>query len=77
MQGNGNVNRFDLEQAIMACYNTTDDLELVSESILEGELDKDKAFNALAGIQELNRLRCDKVFSIFEEMVRSGQFILP
>jgi hypothetical protein len=65
------MNRFDLEQAIMACWNTSDDVKVLSENILDGEkMTNDEISNTLIGIEHLHNLRMDRLFSIFEEMIR-------
>jgi len=66
------MDRFELEDAIMACWHTADDLKLVTKQILEGADDKDNLANALIGIQELHNLRCQRVFDIFSALVESG-----
>jgi hypothetical protein len=61
---------FDLEQAIMACYATNDDLALLAEHVLESsDLDRDRLSNALTGLKEINELRCQKVFDMYEHML--------
>lgn len=78
MQEIGEVkNRFDLEQAIMACHNTSDDLELIAEGVMEEGLDRDKVTNTILGLMEIHRLRVDKAFAILEEMLSTGQFNTP
>ena len=64
--------RFDLEEAITATWATADDLNLVIEAVLETPIDPDKIANILIGIKELAKLRNDKVFQIFENLVSSG-----
>jgi hypothetical protein len=66
------MDRFELEEAIMACWNTADDLKLVTQQILDGADDKDNLANALIGIQELHNLRCQRVFDIFESLIETG-----
>ena len=66
------MDRFELEDAIMACWHTSDDLKLVTQQILEGADDKDNLANALIGIQELHNLRCQRVFDIFSTLVENG-----
>ena len=66
------MNRFELEDAIMACWHTSDDLKLVAQQILDGADDKDSLSNALIGIQELHNLRCQRVFDIFEALITDG-----
>lgn len=67
------MDRFELEDAIMACWQTSDDLKLVTQHVLEGADDKDKLANALIGIQELHNLRCQRVFDIFETLITTGE----
>ncbi len=76
MQRDG-TDRFDLEFAITECYNTADDLKLLAEEIMECELDRDRIFNIIIGIEELTRLRCDKAFKVLEELVRDRKFNEP
>ena len=66
------MDRFELEDAIMACWHTSDDLKLVAQQILDGADDKDNLANALIGIQELHNLRCQRVFDIFEALITTG-----
>lgn len=63
------MDRFDLEQAIMSCWNTADDIRLLSEAVIEQELSKDDINNTLTGIEQIHQLRCQKAFDIFEELV--------
>lgn len=66
--------RFDLEQAIMACWHTTDDLDLLAENLLaDAKVEDVELFaNALIGLRQLHDLRVKKVFDIFEDMIESG-----
>lgn len=65
------TNRFDLEQQIQQCWNTKEDIDLLYESVLEDEFDKDKIANALLGISHLHELRSQKLFRSFEEMIKN------
>lgn len=67
------MNRFDLEDAIMSCWGTKEDIRLVSERVLEDEeLSQDSLVNVLEGIAEMHNMRCKKLFEIFEGMISSG-----
>lgn len=66
--------RFDLEQAIMNCWHTSDDIELIIPQLLEGELDTDDVANLLLGIKELHNLRARQAMDILEQMVCDGAF---
>ena len=72
----GDKDRFDLEQSIMACSATADDIDLLVTEVLEApELDRDKLANTLIGIKELTELRCNKTFSIFEHLISTRQLL--
>jgi hypothetical protein len=66
------MNRFDLEDQIMKCWNTKDDVSLLAESILDSNLDADEISNALIGIAQLHELRCKKLFDTFEYLISKG-----
>jgi len=63
------MNRFDLEDAIMKLWQTTDDLNLVCGSLSEDS--EDGILNKLNGIAELHDLRVKKVWEIFENLVHA------
>lgn len=68
------MNRFEMEEMIMSCWATKEDIELVSERFLdENESSKDKITNALVGIAELHDMKCRKLFEIFEIMISNGE----
>ena len=62
--------RFDLEEAIMACYHTADDLELIASGAEKAE---DALLNALIGVKELHERRLQRVLDIFEQLVKTRQ----
>ena len=64
--------RFDLEQAIMNSWATTDDLNLLAENILSDEMTNEEIANALIGLSQLHHLRAKRVFSVFEALVELG-----
>lgn len=65
--------RFELEEAIVACFNAADDLSLVVEEVLEGSAGPDEIANMLQGIAEVHKLRCDKAFRIFSQLIEAGK----
>lgn len=65
--------RFALETAIMNAWNTADDLGLLADAVLEGEIDTDEVVNTLLGLQQLHAIRSKKAFNIFEAMVEDGK----
>ena len=64
--------RFDFEQQIQKCWIVTDDLEELSEAIMEGKYvkyqDKDEICNALNGLSSMYNLKFNKLWDLFEEV---------
>jgi hypothetical protein len=65
-----NFNRFDFEQQIMSCWNVVTDLKDSTEAVLEQNLSKDQTANILMGLETLYQTRFDKLFRMFEQMIR-------
>jgi hypothetical protein len=68
------MDRFDLEQEIMHCWNVVDDIKLVGEVLGEctmNSAEQDKVMNMLIGLEALYAARFDKMFRIFEELIRA------
>lgn len=66
------TDRFDLEQGIMKCWNITDDIDMLCESVLESEMSKDDISNVLIGLKALYDIKFDKLFRQFEELLAQG-----
>ena len=62
--------QFDFEQQIMECWRVTNDLEAVSEYVMENDAKapeyKDTVANMLIGLEALYNTKFDKLFSMFE-----------
>lgn len=65
--------RFDLEQAIMNCWNITEDIKLISQMNDIRELSEDERMNALLGLETLYQMKFEILFDGFERMVKNGQ----
>ena len=64
--------RFDFEQQIMQCWHVTDDIQTVTEYLLDAPLEtgrEDKIANMLLGIEALYNAKFDKLFRQFESLV--------
>jgi len=60
--------RFDLEEQISKIDGISDDLEILAEAILDGEIKTpDDIANILVGTAAMMRLRANKLFHTFEE----------
>jgi hypothetical protein len=68
--------RFDLESAIQTVWNTKDDLELITQQMIDGSepMTEDELANVMIGLSELHDIRCKKLFSVFETMLREKSF---
>ena len=60
--------RFDFEQQIQKCWLITDDLYDLSEAVLERDLCHDTITNALLGLREINEIRFNKLWELFEDV---------
>ena len=64
--------RFEFEQQIQKCWIVTDDLEELSEAIMEGKYvkyqDKDEICNALNGLSSMYNLKFNKLWDLFEDV---------
>jgi hypothetical protein len=64
--------RFELEQSVMECWRTADDLQLIAVSATAADHDVDKLANVLLGLAELHTLRVQRLWDIFEQLVEQG-----
>ena len=64
--------RFTLEDQIMECWGVVDDLDMVysTESLYE---DQDRMMNVLLGMQELYKIRFQRLFNTFEHLIHEGK----
>lgn len=63
------MNKYDLEQDILNAWQIVTDLNLLSSSISEDQIDKDEILNILIGLQSLYNLKFDKLFRDFEKIM--------
>ena len=69
--------RFDLEQAIMSAWGTSEDLDLVyhnTDNLDLNSKDCDMLQNQMLGLKYLFELRMEKVWSVFVELIEQDQF---
>jgi hypothetical protein len=72
------VDRFDLEEQIQNVWQTKEDLEAVTERIMEDTvfMNADQISNVLTGISELHETRMWKLWRIFETMIHQKNSFL-
>ena len=66
------VDRFTLEEKIMAAWHTADDIEALYRS-LDG-MDKDQTMNAVLGLHIFAKMRFDELWDTFEALVHNERF---
>jgi hypothetical protein len=64
--------RFTLEDQIMQCWGVVDDLDMIyhTEALYQ---DEDRMMNVLLGLQELYKIRFQRLFETFEHLVHEGK----
>ena len=65
--------RFDLEQAIMVAWGTCEDIDLIyhnTDNLGLNAKDCDNLQNQLLGLRSITELRFEKVWHIFEELIK-------
>ncbi len=65
--------RFDFEQQLMDCWNVTKDIDTLFEAVMERDPSNDQVANVLLGMKELYDMKFDKLFSMFEELVKCSK----
>jgi len=66
------ITRFTLEDQLMECWGVVDDLDMVysTEALYQ---DQDRMMNVLLGMQELYKIRFQRLFDTFEHLVHEGK----
>lgn len=66
------MDRFDLEQQIMKCWNVTDDINTLYEGVMDSspEMTTDEIANALLGMHQIYELKFNKLFATFEQLIK-------
>jgi len=63
------VDRFDLEQDIFKCWHLVDDIDQLTEMIMDRDASKDTISNVLIGLSVLYGDRFQKLMDNFEELI--------
>ena len=69
--------RFDLETEMQNVWHTKDDLDVITERIIDapdGPMTDDEVGNLLIGLSGLHDTRCRKLFLVFERMIEENCF---
>ena len=69
--------RFNLETEMQNVWHTKDDLDVITERIIDapdGPMTDDEVGNLLIGLSGLHDTRCRKLFLVFERMIEENCF---
>lgn len=66
------MNRFDLEQQIMNCWQVCDDIDAVYQVGGNRPMSEDELANALLGLKTIYQLKFEILMQTFETMLRQG-----
>ena len=64
------MNRFDLEQQILKCWNVTEDIDEVTRMLGDKGASVDDILNALISINTLTNSRFEDLFQMFEAGIK-------
>ena len=66
--------RYNLEEEIMNVWQTREDLDAVTDRIIDDPMTEDQTANVLIGLSELFETRCKKLWKVFETMIEEKSF---
>ena len=68
------MNRFDLEDAMSILHQISEEIEIIVYAIGDSPIEytEDQLLNMLIGIKQLHDTRYQKMWSIFEELIKNG-----
>ena len=68
--------RLDLEDAISACFATSDDIQLVADLMYDDliKYSEDDLMTVLSGIAELHKARCTKLDNVFAQVFELNEY---
>lgn len=68
------MDRFDLEQQILSCWNIIDDIKRLNVSALDGA-STDDISNYLLGLETIYNLKFEDLFNTFEKLIAVRKII--
>lgn len=72
------MDRFDLEQKILGCWQVTEDIGVLHKRVLEGnregkDISKDDISNFLLGLETIYNAKFDELFHTLEMLIKEGK----
>ena len=70
------MDRIKLEQAIMQCWNTKEDLELFGKRFGDHPetMTEDEVLNVIYGIMAVHEMRCEELFRTYQQVFRLDEY---
>jgi hypothetical protein len=68
------MTRFDLEDQISSLFSVSDDLVLLSNSVLEDTISKDEIANILIGLSGIVNLRRNQLFDTMKQIFQLDEY---
>jgi hypothetical protein len=69
------IDRFDLEQEIMNCWQIKEDLDTLLHAYMDGpKMTEDEVSNVILGLSSLYQLKFQKCWDTFEQLLKNGGF---
>jgi hypothetical protein len=66
------MDRFTLEEQVMQCWGVTDDIDTLTEGVIEHDLTKDQISNILIGMKDLYQIRFETLQHTMETLISEG-----
>lgn len=67
------MNRFELESGITELYSIVDSLNDISYGIIESDLSRDEASDAIDGLAVITKMKLEKLFKTFTDTFNLDQ----
>jgi hypothetical protein len=68
------IDRFDLEQDIMNCWQVVEDIKTLTKRYLDGPvMSQDEVANVLIGLESLYQIKFEQLFGTFEQCIKNGK----
>lgn len=67
------MDRFDLENDIMSCWNVTTDIQTLYKGVITGKMSNEEIANFLLGLKIMYELKFDQLFQNFEKLIEENK----
>lgn len=68
------MDRFDLEQSIMNCWNVVEDINELNQCMIDRrKMTEDEISNYLLGLQTIYQVKFERLQEIFSALIKDGK----